>query len=314
MLTFPHQDLMIDANINRFKEGARVLEDLARFVLNDYNLFVKIKDLKHQIQFKTLDRPLSQRDIGGPTFKESPRSASLLDLAHANALRMQEASRVLEEIYDKDLFKAIRFRSYDIHTEIITKLQLFLKRDKLKGVYAICNPELMSIDKIAVHINQKKISICQVRMKNSTKRQVLQAVLKMRKIVQEQTLIIVNDHLDIALACADGVHLGQQDLPLEMARKIAPSHFIIGVSCHSVMEAQTAAIGGAHYISVGCLYPSFTKSDVIDVALDTLKEIVDAVDVPVCAIGGINASNIDAVMAAKVSMVAMASGFFDTIL
>ncbi|MBS0289662.1 MAG: thiamine phosphate synthase [Proteobacteria bacterium] len=289
-----HHHLMIDANINRFKEGARVLEDLARFVLNDYDLFLRIKNLKHRIHYIVMERPLSEDDIGGPDFKETPRSASLLDIANANALRMQEAARVLEETYDKELYKTLRFASYDLHAEVINKLSLFLKKDKLAGTYAICNPKLQPIKKIASVIEQNHISVCEVRMAQSTKREIINAVVELQAHLP-QTLLIVNEHLDVALACADGVHLGQEDFPLEIARKITPSNFIIGLSCHTLSQAQSAEKNGANYISVDC--------DIV--AIDALKNVVKSANVPVCAMGDINASNIDEVKSTQVAMIAM---------
>ncbi|NQY42618.1 MAG: thiamine-phosphate pyrophosphorylase, partial [Legionellales bacterium] len=87
----PGRKYIIDANINRFKEGARVIEDIARFVLRDQNLFIKIRNLRHTVTLENIYRS-SNNDLGGSNFKESNQRDSLLDIANANCIRMQEAS------------------------------------------------------------------------------------------------------------------------------------------------------------------------------------------------------------------------------
>jgi thiamine-phosphate diphosphorylase len=123
---------------------------------------------------------------------------------------------------------------------------------------------------------------------------------------QHGALFMVNDHLDLALVCgADGVHLGQKDLPVAEVRRLAPPGFIVGCSTNDVREALAAQAAGASYVSVGRLFPTASKQDTRPATLDTLRAVKAAVQVPVCAIGGIDQSNIDAVIAAGADMVAV---------
>jgi thiamine-phosphate pyrophosphorylase len=298
-----------DANLNRFREGARVLEDIARFILKDFDLFLEIKRLKHQIKIAPGNRLIAQ-DIGGPSFEEKQHRHALLDLINANALRMQEAARVLEETTKRHFFKTLRFAAYKVHAEILEKTKSLLHIDKLKGFYAICDPSRYSLEKMIKVINTRSLSICQLRMKNTAKSGIIDAVKALRERLHSECLIIVNDHLDIALAYADGVHLGQNDLPLAVARKLAPVPFIIGVSCHSVLEAKLACESGASYVSVGCLFPTTTKIDTIPVPLGTLTDIVQTVNIPTCAIGGIQLQHLSEVHKTRVDMIAMSSALW----
>jgi thiamine-phosphate pyrophosphorylase len=302
-------DHLIEANISRFKEGARVLEDLARFVLKNEPLFAKIKALKHLV--KPIHPYIEPNtDLGGVSFKESQTRHSLLALAIANGRRMQEAARVLEEVYDRAFYKKVRFQSYEIYTECIFLLKQFLNIEKLKGIYPICDPEKYSLDMMTNYINQNDISLCQIRMKSESKHTCIDAIKKMRSLLRANVLIIMNDHIDIALCYADGVHLGQNDLPLHEARKLAPPDFIIGITCHSVNETSSAIQSGASYIAMGALFPTTTKNDATPINIETLQEVVELSPIPVCAIGGINQSNIDVVRKTGVDMIAMQSGLF----
>jgi thiamine-phosphate pyrophosphorylase len=119
-------------------------------------------------------------------------------------------------------------------------------------------------------------------------------------------LLIINDHVDIALAVkADGVHLGQEDLPLKVARKLAPD-LLIGASTHSLEQALQAQKDGADYLNVGPIFPTETK-DVTNKFLgpEAIVEICPHVELPCTVMGGINESNIDQVLARGVQRVAM---------
>jgi len=301
---------IIDANINRFKEGARVLEDIARFVLQDELLFQQIKVLKHSLKIKSICREAGS-DIGGPQFIENNSRANLIDIVHANAIRMQEAARTLEELNNQTIYKKLRFEAYNIHSQIIEKMTKYLQLDKLKGIYAICNPLLHSFDTIEQAIINNNITICQLRIKKKNKLEILNLAKSLNIICKKHScVLIINDYLDIALAYGDGVHLGQNDFPIEEVRKIVPEHFIVGSSCHSIQEALFAKESGASYISVGCLYKSNTKTNTIPTSLETLKSIITSVAIPICGIGGINQHNMSTVWETGVNMIAMSQGIF----
>jgi thiamine-phosphate diphosphorylase len=117
---------------------------------------------------------------------------------------------------------------------------------------------------------------------------------------------IVNDHVDLALAIsADGVHVGQKDLPVAVVRRLVGPDMLVGASTNDPDEARRAEADGADYVSVGRLYDTTSKSDTRPATTDTMRAVKAAVFVPVCAIGGINESNIDDVIAAGADMAAV---------
>ena len=149
--------------------------------------------------------------------------------------------------------------------------------------------------------------IVQLRDKRSTKRQLYDKAVKFRKITQNAgMLLIINDHIDIALAVdADGVHLGQDDLPPKIARQHYP-HLIIGVSTHSLKEALTAENDGADYINIGPIFPTKTKNGVKNfLGLDIVKTVSQRISIPFTVMGGINSSNLDEVLAVGIKKIAM---------
>ncbi|TLS36327.1 thiamine phosphate synthase [Pseudalkalibacillus caeni] len=143
--------------------------------------------------------------------------------------------------------------------------------------------------------------IIQLREKKGSKREVLKKARMLRELTKKYNVpLIVNDHIDIALAVdADGIHLGQDDLPLEEARKIIGPNKIIGISTHSIEEAREAEKGGADYIGVGPIFPTNSKDDVVDpVTTSYIKEVMNEITIPFVAIGGIKLHNVDEVLEA----------------
>ena len=138
------------------------------------------------------------------------------------------------------------------------------------------------------------IGVIQLRNKLSAKSQVLRLAHKLAKrLSKTKTLFIVNDYIDIALLCgADGVHLGQEDIPLRQARKILGKDRIIGISCHSLAQALKAQKEGADYIGIGPIYATATKPEYRAVGLKVLRQLKDKIKVPYFAIGNIHQGNI----------------------
>jgi len=140
--------------------------------------------------------------------------------------------------------------------------------------------------------------IIQMRDKKSSKKVILEKAKMLRELTRKYDVpFIVNDHIDVALAVdADGVHLGQDDLPLVEARKIVGDK-IIGISTHSIEQAREAEKNGADYIGVGPIFPTKTKEDVVPpVTTSYLKEVVREISIPFVPIGGIKLHNIDEVL------------------
>ena len=122
---------------------------------------------------------------------------------------------------------------------------------------------------------------------------------------------IVNDNVDVAIACqADGIHVGQEDMTAGEVRRRVGDAMILGVSVHTVEEAQRAVRDGADYLGLGAVFPTSTKTDVEQMTNETLRAICDAVDVPVVAIGGINRGNLLKLSGSGVDGVALVSAIF----
>ena len=152
--------------------------------------------------------------------------------------------------------------------------------------------------------------VVQLRMKDTDGGEMLEKAKAIQEIAQKHCkFFIVNDRLDVAiLAGADGVHIGQSDIPVEEARRLVGDEMIIGVSVSNVEEAVKAVEGGADYLGVGAIFNTSTKPDADQgIGLDTLMEICQAVDVPVVAIGGINRGNIIEVIRAGADGAAVVS-------
>ena len=150
----------------------------------------------------------------------------------------------------------------------------------------------------------------QLRMKHSDGREMLKQAMEIRKVADEFCkFFFVNDRVDIAMASgADGVHLGQSDIPLEVARDLMGETAIIGISVDNVDQAIAAAEGGADYIGIGSIFNTSTKPDAKQgVGLGAIYEIREAVDIPIVAIGGINRGNIQDVVRAGADAAAVVS-------
>lgn len=156
------------------------------------------------------------------------------------------------------------------------------------------------------------IRCIQYREKNKTKKEKFYEALRLREITKRHdALLIINDHADIALAVdADGVHLGQDDLPLREARKIMGGR-IIGISTHNIPEATEAEKGGADYIGFGPIFHTTTKDAGEPRGVDVLEQITKSVEIPVLAIGGINPGNAGPVFGTGCAGVAVSSGVLE---
>jgi thiamine-phosphate pyrophosphorylase len=157
------------------------------------------------------------------------------------------------------------------------------------------------------------VTLVQLREKEMSSSEYLELARRVKGITDRHGVpLIINDRIDIALAAdADGVHLGPEDLPVPIARKLLGDGKIIGASAASVDEALLFQAQGADYLGVGAVFPTATKQGTEKVGLDDLREIKSAVRIPVVAIGGINAGNAGPVMETGVDGVAVVSAIMD---
>jgi thiamine-phosphate pyrophosphorylase len=171
---------------------------------------------------------------------------------------------------------------------------------------SICN---LSYENMALNALQAGLKWLQYRDKERSRREVYEEAVRLRGITKDfNAVFLVNDHTDIAIAVnADGVHLGQDDLPLKEARKIMGRKRIIGVSTHTVEQAVDAEKDGADYIGFGPVFHTTTKDAGSPKGIDMLHEIKRKVRIPVVAIGGINLENVRSVLDAEADAIAVAS-------
>lgn len=137
------------------------------------------------------------------------------------------------------------------------------------------------------------VTVVQIREKTADTLDFYNLALKVKGITTKYNVpLIINDRVDIALAIdADGVHVGQSDMPCDVTRRLIGEDKILGVSAATVSEAKKAEKDGADYIGTGAVFPTATKDDAPSVTKEGLKEVVESIDIPVVAIGGINHDN-----------------------
>ncbi|MBT2614428.1 MULTISPECIES: thiamine phosphate synthase [unclassified Bacillus (in: firmicutes)] len=157
------------------------------------------------------------------------------------------------------------------------------------------------------------VSIVQLREKNNSSLSFYEKSSALKQLLNELSIpLIINDRVDIALAVgADGIHIGQDDLPLPVVKKMVPEDMIVGVSVSTLEEALEAERNGADYIGVGSVFPTKTKQDATLMALENLGEICRSVSIPAVAIGGITADNISALSDIGLSGTAVVSAIMN---
>jgi thiamine-phosphate pyrophosphorylase len=315
---------IIDANFNRAREALRVAEDYARFALDSIRLTEELKGLRHRLREAVealgvpADALLAARDTAGDVGIElsTPselRRADAASVAMAAFKRLGEALRCLEE-YGKTLnadaaraIQDLRYRGYEL------ELQMFrLPRHRLAEavLYVLLHrpgasqEQLLGIARAAL---MGGADVLQLRQKEAPGREVFELARALREVTREHdALLIINDRPDIAaLADADGVHLGQSDVPVRAARRLLGAERIIGATANTVESAAAAEAEGADYIGCGAMFPSITKPDRQVVGPRRWGEVSQAVRIPVFALGGIEVAHLDELRAAGVDRVAV---------
>lgn len=189
---------------------------------------------------------------------------------------------------------------------------------RLYGLYAISHSQLIPDDDFAAAIEQALIGgarIIQYRDKSNDHSRRLQQALEMTQLCHRYDAVsIINDDIELALSVdADGVHIGMDDIPLHQARRLLGSNKLIGVSCYNRFElAHQAHDEGADYIAFGSFFPSSVKPDAPRAQPELLHRAKQELDIPVCAIGGINSSNAMQLITAGTDMLAVISEVFDS--
>jgi thiamine-phosphate pyrophosphorylase len=333
---------LIDANLNRSCEGLRVLEDTARFLLNDADLTRRLRALRHQLANETrlllgadlLQQRDSEHDVGltrsatlpsaeanMESDEETASLRSLSALVAANAKRAEQALRVMEElarlpemssVLNSGSLEQARFALYGIERELASRLTRRDKAERMLGLYLVLDRQFLAgrdeLD-IAGQAIAGGVRVIQLRDKVGQKGELLRIARKLKQLCsQAGVLLIINDHLDLAIAAdADGLHIGPQDLPLSVVRRQLPIDRIVGCSVTTPSQATRAQLEGADYIAAGSIFPTTTKRGATVMGVDTLKEIRRTISVPLVAIGGIGPNNIKQVVAAGADGIAVVS-------
>ena len=306
---------ILDANLDRAREGLRILEEWCRFGLNNAQFTEEFKSLRqelaswHRPEFRAARSTHSDPGTGLTHAQESQRS-SIAQVLQANFCRVQEALRVLEE-YGKiqdaamgESFKQMRYRIYEIESELLA----LDRHQKLNAasLYLVTSPanNLFNVVEAAL---EGGLQILQYRDKESEDTLRLQTGLKLKELCHHYgALFLMNDRVDLALAVgADGVHLGQQDVPISLARQVLGPNAIIGRSTTNPEEMAKALGEGADYIGVGPVYETPTKPGKAAAGFEYVDYAAQHSTVPWFAIGGIDADNINDVTGAGARRVAV---------
>ncbi len=185
------------------------------------------------------------------------------------------------------------------------------------SLYLVTDRELLGNKDLAATVEEAikgGATLVQIREKNVSTLDFFELALVVKQITGKYNVpFIINDRIDIALAVdADGVHIGQEDMPLAAARKLLGSTKIIGVSVSTLEEAVKAQDEGADYLGVGAVFPTRTKSNADHVSLAAFRRIKEGVSVPVVAIGGIDKDNIQRVIEAGADGAAVVSAIISS--
>lgn len=153
------------------------------------------------------------------------------------------------------------------------------------------------------------VTILQLREKDKTTREYIELAKKVHNITKKYNIpLIIDDRVDVALAInAEGVHVGQSDMPVKLARKLMGENKIVGATAKTVEQAKVAFEQGGDYLGVGAIYPTTTKVKTVITSTDTLRDICNAVPVAVNAIGGLNKENIDILKSIPVAGICVVS-------
>ncbi|MBD2105309.1 thiamine phosphate synthase [Leptolyngbya sp. FACHB-261] len=311
---------ILDANLDRAREGLRVVEEWCRFGLENAQLSQECKQLRAELApWHTADllaaRDTAQDPGTGLSHAAEEERNSLEAVLRANLCRVQEAFRVLEE-YGKlwqprmgSHFKHLRYRVYILESALLGSNPVTnerLERLKAARLYLVTSPVDNPLAVVEAAL-QGGLPLVQYRHKTADDEVRLPLAQHLAQLCRQYgALFIVNDRVDLALAVdADGVHLGQQDMPVAIARQLLGPNRIIGQSTTNPSEMAKAIESGADYIGVGPIYETPTKVGKAATGLDYARYAAAKAPLPWYAIGGIDATNLPDVLAAGAERVAV---------
>ena len=306
---------ILDANLDRAREGLRIIEEWCRFGLNHSHFTEECKQLRQEIAQWHNDTIRAARDTSNDlgtalSHPQEEQRSSVAQVLRANFCRIQEALRVLEE-YGKiespqmgAAFKQMRYRVYVLETNLTG----YQRHQKLRQahLYLVTAPTENLFETVESAL-QGGLSLVQYRDKNADDLTRLSNAERLKQLChQYDALFIINDRVDLALAVdADGVHLGQEDVPIAFARQLLGSQKIIGRSTHKPDDLQRAIKEGADYVGVGPVYETPTKAGRAAAGLEYVRYAAQNASLPWFAIGGVDTDNLEEVLLAGAERIAV---------
>jgi len=311
---------IIDANLDRAREGLRVLEDWARFGLGKEEYVKRIKNFrqilgKNHLEIYKKSRNHGQDKCQGLTHVEQKNKKKPEQIISSNSARVQEALRVIEEfskLNNHELSKIASQIRYEIYTLEIDLLSLNIGKKseeilKENNLYVITDQKenlLQTIEEILI----AGVKIIQHRFKTGTDKEHLEEAIQIKNLCKNyDSLFIINDRVDIALASnADGIHIGQDDLDLKTARKLLGYSKIIGISANNAFDISNAIKNGCDYLGIGPVFETSTKNKK-PLGIEKIKSLTKNLAIPWFAIGGVTTNNISYLKSCGFNKVALVS-------
>ena len=318
---------IIDANFNRSREAARVVEEYCRFALNSQPLTQRAKKLRHELcgAIGRLDagRLMASRDAAadvgaGKTVDNQLVRAALDDCLTAACKRLTEALRALAETTQTiepsiaETMEALRFEAYALEKDIVLFAEPAQKFKRVR-LYVIITSDLpLNIISLATKCAAGGADCIQLRAKEIADDRLFAVASEFVGISRDAgVLSIINDRADIAVATgADGVHLGQNDLPVAEVRKLQLSPLIIGKSTHSLEQLAAACDEPITYVALGPVFATATKPGAEAVGLEYVTQAAKQLEgsgIASVAIGGIGPDNLESVLTAGAGAIAVCS-------
>ncbi len=318
---------IIDANFNRAREACRVIEEFCRFVLNSSSLTERAKQLRHELSASIgrLDagRLLAGRDTlgdvgAGKTVEKQLTRGDLNDCFIAGCKRLTEALRALAEVIRIEnepvaaVIEKLRFDAYELEKDIVLFSDTSEKFKNVKLYIVITSNLPGEVISLAHKCAAGGADCIQLRAKDIADDKLFALAVEFVKICRDAGAVsIINDRTDVAIASgADGVHLGQNDLPVEQARKLQLAPLIIGKSTHSLKQLNAACAEGLTYVGLGPVFATPTKPGADAVGLEYVTgatEVLADTDIGHVAIGSITPDNVEKVLNAGAESVAVCS-------
>ncbi|MDF1660742.1 MAG: thiamine phosphate synthase [Planctomycetota bacterium] len=324
---------ILDVNRNRCFEALRVVEEYTRFVLNSQELSGRIKSLRHKIHSSFSHEGLndlsqfrdSAGDVGRPG--QTPISAGsrddIKDVLGANLSRGRESLRALEE-YSRPRYLSIaqilekcRYDFYQLEKDILD----FATRDDLRTRLLnepLCllltpAPQRPSLLDMAKRAHDGGCRFFQLRLKKVDDLEFYHLASELGEYCNKNDILfVINDRADIAKSIpGTGLHLGQNDLPVSVARDILGERRFLGVSLHNLTELKATLTEEVDYVGIGTIFSSPTKPELGESGPRLLEEITPGLDRASFAIGGVNVVNVGAAIRAGATGVAVSSSILD---